>query len=165
MRRLLLTGPPAAGKTTIGRLIAESRHYGAFIDVDDVRHMIVGGHAAPWSAEQGAHQQRLGVINACALARNFVDNGIEVVVADVLTNDTAALYRELLPTVLVLELVVDFQEAQRRSEQRPLYLTPDEFPALHDQQAEFTASDRRVNLSQLSEQETTILVRETRLSL
>jgi dephospho-CoA kinase len=53
MRALVLTGPPAAGKSTIGRLAAQDRPRAAFIDIDDVRHLVVSGHAAPWEGEEG----------------------------------------------------------------------------------------------------------------
>jgi predicted kinase len=160
MRALLLTGPPAVGKSTIGRLLAATLRYAAFIDVEDVRHLIVGGHAAPWAGLQGARQQRLGIVNACMLARNLIADGAEVVLADVLTNATAALYRELLSDVLIVELAVDLQEAVRRAEQRREYLTAKEFYALHDQHADFVAADLQVPVSQLAVPEAVAAVTE-----
>jgi len=164
VRPLLLTGPPAVGKSTVGRLMAERLRSGAFIDVDNVRHMVVAGHAAPWDADEGTRQQRLGVINACSLARNFVAEAIEVVIADVLTNATARLYRELLPDVLIVKREVDFPVAQQRAEQRPIYLTADEFRELHDRQAEFTAADDRVNTSQPPAVRTAAAIEQARRS-
>jgi chloramphenicol 3-O-phosphotransferase len=149
MRALVLTGPPAAGKSTIGRLAAQDRPRAAFIDIDDVRHLVVSGHAAPWEGEEGRRQRRLGVLNGCALAANFLAAGIDVVIADVLTDDTAALYRESLPGVLILELVVDLAEARRRAAGRPVHLTPAEFRELHARQAAFTAGDIRLDTTRL----------------
>ncbi|MGP3936807.1 hypothetical protein [Nonomuraea sp. KM88] len=37
MQVLVLSGPPAAGKSTVGRRVAGTRARCAFIDVDDVR--------------------------------------------------------------------------------------------------------------------------------
>ncbi len=64
----LLTGPPAAGKSTTARVLADAQPVAAMIDVDDIRQLVVAGHAAPWDGEAGLRQQRLGVENACDLA-------------------------------------------------------------------------------------------------
>ncbi|WP_433434773.1 hypothetical protein [Nonomuraea sp. CA-141351] len=113
VRALVLTGPPAVGKSTIGRLVAQGRPCAALIDIDDVRHLVVSGHTAPWNGLEGLRQQRLGVLNGCALARNFLDDDIDVVIVDVLTDSTAELYRASLPDMLILKLEVDFREAER----------------------------------------------------
>ena len=97
VRPLLLTGPPACGKSTTARAIAGSLRLAAVIDVDDIRQLIVAGHAAPWEGEAGRSQQRLGVENTCDLARRFVTSGIDVVIADVVT-PTARIYRADFPT-------------------------------------------------------------------
>jgi shikimate kinase len=41
MRPLILTGAPAVGKTTCGRALAVERDRAAYIDVDDIRQLIV----------------------------------------------------------------------------------------------------------------------------
>lgn len=153
MRALVLTGPPAVGKSTIGRGLAERRPRGGFVDVDDVRQFVVHGHAAPWQGDEGVRQQRLGVLNACLVARNLVANDVDTVLADVLSDQTAALYRELLPDVLIVQLVVDRVEAERRAGTRPWHLTPEEFGMLHDQQAGFDDADVRLDVTELSVRE------------
>ncbi|MEV0621370.1 hypothetical protein AB0I81_49140 [Nonomuraea sp. NPDC050404] len=160
MRALILTGPPAVGKSTIGRLVARERPCAAFIDIDDVRHLVVSGHAAPWDGPAGLAQQRLGVLNGCALAGNFLDGGIDVVIADVLTDTTAGLYRSSLPDVLILKLEADFGEAERRAGTRPVHVTAAEFRAMHDQQADFTGYDIRLDVTKLPAQEATTQVRD-----
>lgn len=134
MRPLLLTGPPAAGKSTTARALAAALPLAAVVDVDDVRQFVVSGHAAPWDGDAGLLQQCLGVENACDLARRFAESGIEVVIADVLTPRTAELYRARLPTVLIIHLRISFGEARRRAALRPVHLTDDEFELLHRQQ-------------------------------
>jgi predicted kinase len=134
VRPLLLTGPPAAGKSTTARVLADSLSVAAMIDVDDIRQLVVAGHAAPWDGEDGLFQQRLGVENACDLARRFAGAGIEVVIADVLTPRTAELYRARLPSVLIVQLRISLGEARRRAALRAVYLTDDEFELLHRQQ-------------------------------
>jgi predicted kinase len=134
VRPLLLTGPPAAGKSTTARGLADDLTLAAMIDVDDLRQLVVAGHAAPWDGPAGLVQQRIGVENACDLARRFATFGVEVVIADVLTPWTAELYRERLPSVMIVHLRISLAAARRRATQRPVYLTDDEFELLHRQQ-------------------------------
>jgi hypothetical protein len=103
--------------------------------VDDVRQLVVAGAVAPWEGEEGLEQQRLGVTNASSLARNFVAVGIEVVVADVLTPETCALYRRELPGCLIVHMTVEFPEALRRAASRKIWLTDREFRMLHEADA------------------------------
>jgi predicted kinase len=134
VRPLLITGPPAAGKSATARALAGLLPLAAVIDVDDLRQLVVAGHAAPWDGESGLVQQRLGVENACDLARRFHGENIEVVIADVVTLETAALYRERLPAVMIVHLRISVAEARRRATQRPVHLTDEEFELLHAQQ-------------------------------
>lgn len=132
MRRpLVLTGGPAVGKTTCGRALAGERPRGAYIDVDDVRQLVVSGAAAPWDGSEGRDQQGLGVRNASALATNFLQAGFDVVIADVLNPETARIFREALPGCLVGHLQISLAGASQRGATRAVYLTADEFEALH----------------------------------
>ena len=95
-------------------------------------------HQGPLRAlrgQEGVRQQRVSVVNACGLARGFLDEGIDVVLSDVLNRDTADLYRQLLPNVLIIELGLPIAEARRRAALRRAHLTADEFDALHALQA------------------------------
>jgi hypothetical protein len=105
------------------------------IDVDDVRQLVLSGAAAPWEGEEGLRQQRLGVVNACTMASNFLKAGVEVVVADVATPDTVSLYREHLPECVVVRLTVSLPEALRRATSRRVWLTAEEFRLLHEADA------------------------------
>jgi predicted kinase len=128
MRRpLVLTGAAAAGKSTCARVLADQAARAAYIDVDDIRQLVRSGAAAPWEGPAGRAQLLLGATNACALGRNFLAAGFDVVIADVVTPDTAAVYRRELPDVLLVRLVVTFEEAQGRAATRPVHITDDEF--------------------------------------
>lgn len=132
---LLLCGPPAVGKSVTGRVLALSRPRCALIDVDDVRQLVLSGAAAPWEGEEGRRQQSLGVLNACAIAGNFIEAAVEVIVVDVATPDTMALYREHLPECVVVRLTVSLTEALRRAAGRRVWLTNEEFRLLHEADA------------------------------
>ncbi|MET0693209.1 MAG: hypothetical protein ABWY56_04725 [Propionibacteriaceae bacterium] len=132
---LVLTGGPAVGKTTCGRALAAEVDRGAYLDVDDLRQLVVSGAAAPWEGAAGLAQQALGATNACALAANFRAAGFDVVIADVLTPATTQIYRDSLPGCLVVHLRISLEHARQRAATRTVYLTDDEFELLHRQDA------------------------------
>jgi predicted kinase len=151
---LILTAGPAVGKSVTARALAEGRPRCAFIDVDDVRQLVVTGAATPWEGREGREQQRLGVTNACSLARNFLAAGIEVVVADVLTPDTCDLYRRKLSGCLIVHMTVDLPEAMRRAASRKVWLTDVEFRLLHEADAANPPdTDHRIQVDTLSLQD------------
>lgn len=115
--------------------LARSARTAAMIDVDDVRHFVVAGHAAPWEGAEGLKQQQLGIENACALARRFLRAGVEVVLADLVTPTTAPLYRRGLPDLRMVRLQLPLDEARRRARLRPVSLTDREFDELHEVEA------------------------------
>jgi chloramphenicol 3-O-phosphotransferase len=83
---LLLSGPPASGKTTLAQLLSERYDRVAHIDVGTVRRMRTAGLVAPWGAEPEVSRQRsLAVRNAAALARNFITAGVGVIIEDIVT--------------------------------------------------------------------------------
>lgn len=162
MRRpLVLTGGPAAGKTTTGRRLAEKRPRAAFVDVDDLRQLVVAGAEPLWGGEEGVAQHRLAALNACLLARSFVRYRFDVVIADVLTPQTARVYRSQLPGCLLVHLVVPFAEAQRRAAMRHRWLTDEEFRELHRNDASSPpVVDHRLGVGKLSFEEQLAVVEE-----
>ena len=126
----MLTGGPAVGKSTCAAALAAAHPPTARIEVDDLR-LLVTGAIAPWAGTAGEGQQALGARNACALGRNFLAAGIDVVVTDVLTPTTVGIYRDELPDALVVRLRVDFAEAVRRAGTRTVHLTEQEFAWVH----------------------------------
>jgi predicted kinase len=147
---LLLTGGPAAGKSATALLLVESLRRAAVIDVDDVRHLVVAGHAAPWEGSEGHLQQRIGVENACDLTRRYLHWGIDVVLSDVLSAETTALYRHLVPGILIVQLRLPLAEARRRASLRLVSLTEEEFDALHASQANDLAPDHVLDVGPLT---------------
>lgn len=146
---LVLTGEPAAGKSTTGMRLAQTTERAAFIDVDDLRQLVKNGGAAPWDGDEGVTQQMLGVRNAAQLTTAFLRADFNVIVADVITPYTLRLYRELLPGAVVVRLAIRLQEARRRALSRPAYLTEHEFDSLHRDQVEGLLVDHDIDVSDL----------------
>ncbi|WP_285042101.1 NUDIX domain-containing protein [Plantibacter sp. LMC-P-059a] len=131
MRPVVLSGGPAVGKSTCGRLLAEELDRAAFIDVDDIRQLVVSGEATLWSGDEGVSQHLLAARNASAMARNLIADGFAVVIADVVTPEALAVYRAELPDCLVVHLELPLDEAHQRATTRAVYLSEDEFDLLH----------------------------------
>jgi chloramphenicol 3-O-phosphotransferase len=134
---LVLTGPPAAGKTTVAQAIADRLERAAVVDVDALRALVRRPHVAVWYPGEGTAQHRLGVRNACLLARSFAGAGYKVVVADLLTEETLPVYRAGLDglRVRVVRLLPSLEEAQRRNRARGLWVAPARVALLYAQQA------------------------------
>ncbi|WP_431873735.1 hypothetical protein [Micromonospora marina] len=130
-RPLVLTGGPAIGKSTRGRLLAERQARVSFIDVDDVRQLVVAGADAPWRSPHGTAQAALAAENSCGLAQRFQAHGFDVVIVDVLTPATSIIYRQHLPSCLIVHLRASLDEARRRASTRRVWLTDEEFDMLH----------------------------------
>jgi chloramphenicol 3-O-phosphotransferase len=147
MRIVVLTGPPGSGKSTLAHALARVRGECAVIEVDDVRQMLVHPHAAQWDGPEGHRQRLLGVGNASALAQNFHAAGCDVLIADVLTDDTATLYRTALAPldVTVVRLVVDWTEGHRRAAHRDYTLQPPEMAWLYEEAEALTDFDQELN--------------------
>lgn len=76
-----LTGPPAAGKTTLSIALMKRFEFGIHIPVDDLREWVVSGIAHPigWSDET-TRQFRLAENGACDLAIRYQDAGFAVAI-------------------------------------------------------------------------------------
>jgi len=154
MRVIVLTGPAAAGKNTIANLLARMREKGADIDVDLVRWMYRQPHKAPWEEEEGTKQLKLGAENACLLAKNFISNGIDVVICDVLTDETARLYKELLPNVKIVLLMPTLEETHRRFTERRHTISEEEFKWVYELEQKLTVYDEKIDNTNLTPEET-----------
>jgi chloramphenicol 3-O-phosphotransferase len=94
---LLLSGPPASGKSTVARLLSERYDRVAHIDVNQLRRLRSAGFVPPWGAEPEADRQRsLALRNASSLARNLIRDGIGVVIEDMVFPDSLAGYLDEL---------------------------------------------------------------------
>ena len=62
---------------------------------------------------------------------------------------TLALYRELLPDVLVVRLTLGLEEARRRAAQRTVYITDAEFEELHRQQGDNLQVDHELDVADM----------------
>src|SRR5260221_38596 len=162
MKLIILNGPTGTGKNRISTLIGKKRQHCSGIDFDVLRNMFAQPHKAPWEGEEGRQQQLLGVKQACLLVRSFLENNFDVILLDVLSDETAQIYQENLQQFspkLVL-LLPTFAEIQRRNLTRPPRLTDDELKMVYEQQTQLKIFDQKIDNTYLSAEEVAEMVNE-----
>ena len=87
-RLIVISGLPGSGKSTVGRLLAESLERAAYIEADVLQHFVVAGlELADHNgiSDEGRQQLSLRLRNACLLAKSYVASGFTAVVDDIVT--------------------------------------------------------------------------------
>jgi chloramphenicol 3-O-phosphotransferase len=122
---LILTGPPASGKSSVARALAERYDRVAHIEVDTLRHFVTPtGYVAPWGPpEAWQRQQELATRNAGCLARNFLIERFAVIIDDVVVTRTeveafVAELKEAVQPVHYVRLLPSLAACQERNRGR-----------------------------------------------
>jgi len=97
---LLLSGPPGAGKTTVGRIIASKCSPSTCIQSDWFWRTIVNGHMPPWE-EAADGQNRAMIRSAVAAAARMADGGYSTVLEGIIGPWHFDLVRDELTTCSV----------------------------------------------------------------
>jgi chloramphenicol 3-O-phosphotransferase len=150
LRPLLLTGPPAVGKSSAARALAGQQRASALIEVDDLRQFVIAGAAPAWEPGEGARQTRLAATHACVLMSSFADAGFSVIATDVLLWDAGLVYRSHTARPLIVHLSVALEEALRRAATRRVHLTDQEFRQLHACERGADFADAEVDTTELT---------------
>ena len=107
-RLLVITGPSAAGKTTVARLLAQRFKRGVHLEGDFFRRSIVSGRAeiTPELGDEAMAQLRLRYRLAAAAAETYFEAGFAVALEDVIAgrmlSELAAVLRSRPLQVVVL---------------------------------------------------------------
>ena len=80
----IITGPAGVGKSTVANKIAELSNKCAWIEGDDVYHLVKGGYVSPW--KEGNHLDIFWK-NSISLIKNFLDNNYDVVFNYIIKKD------------------------------------------------------------------------------
>lgn len=152
---LILTSPAAAGKSSISNRLGEIVPNVAIIDVDQLRAMVRNLHLAPWEGKAGREQQILGVQNACLLAKSFAAQNLHVVMSDVLTNETAQIYREAFSDLdhAIVLLMPSLETSLKRNRERGQWISDQEVELLYGWQESLQTFDERISNDDLSIEE------------
>lgn len=135
---LIITGPPAAGKTTISNMLSTMVPNCALIDADALRAMVRNPHIPPWEGKAGNYQLLLGAKNACTLAQAFHEQRLNVIITDVLTSESREIYTstlsELDPNFVML--MPTLETCLKRNKMRGQFLQDQEVKLLYNWQTD-----------------------------
>jgi GrpB-like predicted nucleotidyltransferase (UPF0157 family) len=94
----LITGPMAAGKSTVARLLAERFERGVYLEGDFFRRSIVSGRVemTPDASAEAVEQLRLRYRLAAAAADAYFDAGFTVALEDVVAGGLLGEYRTMI---------------------------------------------------------------------
>ena len=89
---VLVTGPQAAGKTTVSAMLARRFERGVHLDGDAFRRFVVAGRAemTPDASDEALAQLRLRYRITASAAQAYLDAGFDVVVDDVVAGPMLA---------------------------------------------------------------------------
>lgn len=114
---IMISGTPSAGKSSVSKALAEKFPKSAYIPVDDLKNMIVGGNVAPWDPG-GPKQFKLVEKNFLSLTRNFLDEGLVVILDYVFNDEQIKKYDELFGDVHGFLLLPSIEVLKKRDLER-----------------------------------------------
>lgn len=115
---LIITGPTGVGKTAVSAIIQNGTERCANIDVDTVKHFLLGKSFIYDDSPKGIEQWKLLGRNLGMLASNYSDTGYDVIVHGVLTVEGWESFdSQAKPTKRIL-LVADVEETVKRDDSR-----------------------------------------------
>jgi len=118
----LINGTQGAGKSTVGRLLAERFDRAASIDADDLERIVVSGRAPiePPLSPEAEHQLRLRAQVASRIADIYFAAGFTVVIAEILVGRLDHFVSDIKSRPLILvNLAPSLDIVKRRNEERP----------------------------------------------
>lgn len=94
----LITGPAGVGKSTISKILAESKAKCALIEGDDVYHFVKGGYVSPW--KDGNHLEVFWQ-NCLDIISNFLNSGYDVVFNYIIKKDDLEIIRKRFSNIKI----------------------------------------------------------------
>lgn len=110
---IIISGTPASGKSSVSKTLAKKFPKSAYIPVDDMRAMVVGGNILPWEDKFG-EQYKLIEKNFLALTENFLEEGYVVIIDDIIGDEAFKKYQRMFKDVYGFLLLPTKEELKKR---------------------------------------------------
>lgn len=150
---IILTGPPGAGKSTVGKLLAGKLENSAVVSTDTLRYFVINGKAEKGDKDW-ERQLVLGAENACLLAKNFHKKGFNVLLDDVICDkEKIKIYHNKLGKLnpLFFLLLPSKEITAKRDLARGEWAMKERAMHLHDRFSEFIKIEKRFIIIDSSE--------------
>src|SRR5690348_2725588 len=116
---IILSGPPAAGKSSVGEALALRFPKSAYFSVDTLRHFVKGSYVEPWNDTDDIGQSTLATTIAKDMIKQYLDRGFTVIIDDVIDDNAIAEYQTLFPETYGFLLLPSLDTVRARDLQRP----------------------------------------------
>ncbi len=141
---IVLTGPPGAGKTSVGEEIAKRFPCSVFFSLDTIRHFVKSGYLDPWR-DAAADQLQLSESIAAEMIRRYTETGYVVIVDGIFFDDQLQKLKREFDDVHGFVLLPSLETAIRRDRTRPAaHQEPERSHILHRDYSGATFSDFKV---------------------
>ena len=118
----IISGNPAAGKTTTSKALAKRFAKAAVISRDDLQAQIISGNVWPdeLPEEEAMFQIDMNIRNQCALAKSYLEHGFTPVCDDVVGKEQLSIYKESLEgfNLFLVTINSPFETVLKRDKQR-----------------------------------------------
>lgn len=115
----LITGPAGVGKSTVSKIIAESKKKSAFIEGDVIYNFVSGGYISPWKKD---NHLEIFWNNSFDIINNFLENKFDVVFNYIIYKKDLELIKNRFSSynIKFIVLMVDEETIIKRDKMRPL---------------------------------------------
>ncbi len=115
---VILTGPPGAGKSTVGDRLAHSLPRSVNFSLDDLRHFVKGGYVDPWNDTDEEGQSVLATSVAIEMIKKYQERGFVVIIDDVFDDEGVRQYQKYFDNVFGFVLLPSLDVLRQRDSQR-----------------------------------------------
>ena len=114
----IITGPAGVGKSTISKLIAQSKEKSALVEGDEIYSQVVGSYVSPW--KEGNHLKTFWKI-CIETIKVYLEDGYDVIFNYIVNPFDLKMFREAFSkyTIKFVVLLASEEELLRRDALRP----------------------------------------------
>ncbi len=131
---IVISGPPASGKSTIAQLLAQKFSKSVLLSKDFIFHLVRGGHFDPWK-ETVAAKKQFALNNSVMryIIKTYLSAGYTVIVEGIFENKQLAELSKAANNIRAFRLVPSLAALKSRDRGRSLHKQiPHRLKPLHD---------------------------------